>query len=183
MANLWHNSEDEGWERTAVPGAAILRGGSIECIDIESIDRAAEDALCGEVVLYQQRSNTHSPTWLLLAPPDSGVCINNMPLWAGIRAQDDRDSIRLPGFPTLYFSTEHLAQVEAFPSPESVFCPRCKLKISTGDMAVRCPQCQVWHHEQVADERCCWSYSGTCALCDQATDLESARFRWTPEAL
>ena len=101
----------------------------------------------------------------------------------GIRILADRDAIRVPGLPTMYYSTERLAQIEAFPNTEHVFCPRCKLIISEGDSAVCCPQCGVWHHERVPEDKNCWSYAETCALCDQSTDLDSASFRWTPDRL
>ncbi len=141
------------------------------------------DAHCGQVLLYPHNMNTPVATWMLLAPSESQLRINDSPLESGIRVLADRDAIRVPGLPTIYFSTERLARIETFPDAEHVFCPRCKLMISEGNSAVRCPQCGVWHHERVPEGQRCWSYAETCALCDQATDLDSAGFRWTPDRL
>jgi hypothetical protein len=78
----------------------------------------------------------------------------------------------------VFFSLERLARVVPFDGVDKSHCPRCQTVIERGTPAVRCPQCGVWHHE--SDEFRCWTYSPTCALCDQPTELEGS-FRWTPE--
>ena len=100
----------------------------------------------GEVLLYPYGTNTLATTWVLLAPGESQVRINDAALESGIRILTDRDAIRVPGRSTIYFSTERLARIEAFPDAEHVYCPRCKLMICEGGSAVCCPQCGVWHH-------------------------------------
>ena len=81
------------------------------------------------------------------------------------------------GSPT-YFSTERLAVLEPFPgSPEPVYCPRCRTEIARASMAVCCPNCRAWHHQD--EEFGCWLYADSCAMCDQPTALDSG-FRWHP---
>ncbi len=169
---------DDNWTPTELRSAAVLSRGSIEFVDHIHVD-----AHRGEVLLYPHATNPQLATWTLLAPSQSQVRINDTPLEIGIRVVVDRDAIRIADMPTMYFSTERLAGIEAYPDAEPVFCPRCKMTISEGDSAVCCPQCGVWHHEQVPEGKGCWSYATTCALCDQATALDSAGFRWTPEIL
>ena len=156
--------------------AAVLSRGAIEIVD-----RGQIAAQIGEVLLLPSDSNARSAPWMLLAPPESGVRINNAPLENGVRILADRDAIRAGDLPTMYFSTERLARVEPFSGGEDVFCPRDKTLISEGDPSVCCPRCGVWFHEH--EGKGCWSYSDTCALCDQHTDLNSATYRWTPGAL
>jgi hypothetical protein len=178
MANLWHNLSDDNWNATELCSAVVLNRGSIEIID-----NIHADGHCGDVLLFPHATNTQPATWVLLAPSQSQVRINDTPLENGIRVLANRDAIRVPGLSTIYFSTERLAGVEAFPDSKHVFCARCKLAISQGDSAVCCPQCGVWHHQQGPEGESCWSYAETCALCDQSTDLDTAGFRWTPEGL
>jgi hypothetical protein len=178
MAYIWHNPNDDRWTATELHSAASLSGGSIEFVqNIHVITQRRE------VLLYPTTANARATTWALLAPADSDVRINDALLENGIRIIVDRDAIRVANAPTAYFSTERLACIEAYPDEAPVFCPRCKLMISESDLAVCCSQCGVWHHEQAPEGKSCWSYSKTCALCDQSTDLDSAGFRWTPEVL
>ena len=178
MAYLWHSLNDQQWAATELHSAAVLGRGSVDFVG--NIGVAAGR---GDVLLYPNTTNTRAATWMLLAPADSRVRINDTMLESGIRVVAHRDAIRVADMPTMYFSAERLAGIEAYPDAEPVFCPRCKMMISEGDSAVCCPQCGVWHHEQVPEGKRCWSYAKTCALCDQSTDLDSAGFRWTPEIL
>ena len=178
MAILWQLVDAERWAPTELHSAAIL---GRESVDFGGNIRVA--ARCGAVLAYPSSSNTRAATWMLLASADSAVRINGALLESGIRVIADRDAIGVPDMATMYFSTERLACIEAYPESEPVFCARCKMMISKGDSVVCCPQCGVWHHEQVPEGRGCWRYGPTCALCDQPSDLDSARYRWTPEAL
>ncbi len=176
MANLWNNLHDEKWTPTELRSAAVLSKGSIKFMERVRAPSAA-------VLLYPHASNTRLATWALLAPVDSKVRINDSLLETGIRVLTDRDAIRVADMPTMYFSTERLAVIEAYPDAEPVYCARCRTLICEGDAAVCCNQCGVWHHEQAAGGKACWSYATTCTSCDQSTDLDSAAYRWTPENL
>ena len=178
MAYVWEIVNDEKWIPTELHSAALLGAGSVEFVGHRSVAAGR-----GEVLLYRNTANTRAATWLLLAPTDSGVRINDALLETGIRVLANCDAIRVADMPTMYFSTERLACIEAYPETEPVFCPRCKTMIAASDAAVCCPRCGVWSHEQIPEGKGCWSYAETCALCDQSTDLDAAGFRWTPEEL
>ncbi len=125
----------------------------------------------------QQTSNS----WVLVAGECSEVRVNGGLPTAGIRALRDRDEIRLPGAEPFYFSTECLAKVVPFAgSGSAAFCPRCKQALEPAHPSVKCPGCGIVYHE--SEDLPCWTYSETCALCPQPTDME-AGYRWSPEDL
>ena len=81
----------------------------------------------------------------------------------------------------VYFSNESLARVEKFEGGgRELMCPRCKKRIEDNASVVRCPnpKCMVLHHEE--SDLNCWTYSPTCAMCSQPTDLD-AGFQWVPD--
>lgn len=177
MANLWHESNDDGWIPTELHAAAVLSTEPNEFVDQVSLDSYRD-----HVLVFRHSASDQVAKWVLLAPRETLVRINNEPLECGLRVLTDRDAIRVSDRSTIYFSTEQLARIVQFPDSEYV-CARCKLTISAGDAAVCCPQCGVWHHEIADEGRNCWSYNEQCTVCDQATDLDSTDFRWTPEGL
>ena len=129
---------------------------------------------------------TKTGDWVVVTGADRDLRVNGRSLPTGIRVLEDRDELRLPGSGSLFFSTEVLAQVAAFPGSDTPHaCPRCKLPLEKGDEAVKCPQCEVWTHEggtAAGEDRRCWSYADTCALCHQKTAADEG-FQWTPEEL
>lgn len=119
--------------------------------------------------------------WVVIHTPGRALRLNGTALVTGIRVLSHRDELRLAGVAgRAFFSLEGLAAVVPFEGLEGSRCPRCQQPIQPGTPAVRCPQprCGVWHHE--SDEFPCWTYSPTCSLCDQSTELEGG-FRWTPD--
>jgi hypothetical protein len=123
--------------------------------------------------------NLDGPSWVLLAESPAAVRVNGLPVQAGVKVIADRDEIRVAGQPSMFISTEVLAQVTPFPGvAQPLFCPRCKQPIDRGTEAVKCPECHVWHHQST--DLPCWTYTETCALCAHRTALD-ASFMWTPE--
>jgi hypothetical protein len=117
--------------------------------------------------------------WAVIHTAGSSVRVNGTALSTGIRALSHRDELRVGGAAgRVFFSSERLACVVPFDGVDTPHCPRCQTVIERGTPAVKCPQCAVWFHQ--SDEFPCWTYSPTCALCDQPTELEGG-FRWTPE--
>jgi hypothetical protein len=139
----------------------------------------------GSVLLLPTPFARPAPTapsaWALIVGSAPHVTLNGDPLAVGIAILTDRDEIRVAAEAPLFFSTESLPEVNAFPSegPRGV-CPRCKQVIPVGSDAVRCPSCGIWHHQ--SDELPCWRYAGRCAVCEQET-AEDTGFRWTPQEL
>jgi hypothetical protein len=118
--------------------------------------------------------------WVLLTSVDAKLRINSVPVAIGIATLRHRDQVCLDGGAPIYFSTERLARIEAYEGSDSPRCPRCASPIQSGDLVVCCPGCDVLYHQR--SDRECFSYSETCALCDQSSDL-TAGFRWSPEYL
>ena len=98
-------------------------------------------------------------------------------LEAGVRALRHRDELRL-GPARAWFSTERLAGIETWVGDETPGCPRCATPVEPGHSFVRCPACEVVHHQM--DDRDCWTHADRCALCSQPSALD-AGFRFRPE--
>ena len=122
--------------------------------------------------------------WMLYAGSEARVAVNGMSLSLGMRALRDRDEISLGDKCHLIFTSDSAPQVVAFDAADGeVVCPRCAGPIKSEQLAVRCPCCGVWHHEDESAERLCWTYGPTCMACSkQATPLDSEP-AWTPEGL
>lgn len=169
MAHLWAHLAD-GWvvlplERTPVTFAALGA----------AIDAQGAPLPAGQFV----RSGADREEWHLVSRPASAITVNGTPLHTGLRTLADRDEVGVPGLGALFFSAERLARVEPLPDVgREVACPRCRQRIAPGTPAVRCPGCDLWHHQ--GGELSCWTYAATCAMCGQAT-AEGTGFRWTPE--
>jgi len=119
-----------------------------------------------------------SRVWALVASANCGVRVNGRAVLAGLCVLADRDEIRTSGA-HYYFSTETLAAVEEFPTPERpVFCGRCRQQIEVGSPAVCCPGCGVWYNQSA--DLPCWTYADKCTFCGHSTALD-AGFSWTPE--
>ena len=119
------------------------------------------------------------PVWVMMAQPAIDVQVNGLRLSTGLLVLADRDEIRVGGLASMFFSSETLARVEAFPGSERpVYCGRCRQEIAKGAGAVRCPRCGIWYNQ--SEELPCWTYTETCAFCPQPTSLE-AGFQWVPE--
>jgi len=177
MAHLWIHSSSEGW--AALPLAADRFTLSADA-KMPAQVRPADDHSAGDVVLRRAFAGEAGEHWLLLAPPGR-VSINGQVLAVGLRVLRDRDEIHLRGASPMYFSTEILARVMAFPGlARPAHCPRCRRVIEVGTPAVQCPGCRMWHHQSAGCE--CWTYGPTCAVCDQTTALD-AGYRWQPEGV
>jgi hypothetical protein len=140
---------------------------------------AKSDTLTTAIILCHESPQGES--WVLLSPQEKAVWVNGTPLYTRLRVLRDRDELRFADGRRLFFSTEHLAQVVAFPdAAETMYCVRCRQALVPQTPAIQCPACRVWHHQR--EDLPCWTYAERCAMCEQITQLE-AGFRWTPEAL
>lgn len=160
------------WAVTPLDGGAVALGGDTDGPD--------ESQRGGSALLLRSRRGAEE-IWLVMSTSPRGVRLNGAPLSTGIRVLADRDELQLDGRGRFFFSTERLVRIETYGAGERpVVCPRCKLPIEVGTLAVCCPQCAVWHHQSVDSP--CWIYSEHCALCPQPTPLDCG-YRWTPEGL
>lgn len=174
MAHLWV-SEGDGWIARALTGSTLHLSARGEAVEISAGD---EVPVSGVVLICSPSVGTGA--WTLVAEQSKPVFVNGERVALGIRALEDRDEIRLGATRPFYFSTERQACVESFSGGNRIFCARCKLELEEGTRAVRCPACGIWHHQ--SDELPCWTYSETCTLCPQPTEI-GAGFQWSPEGL
>jgi hypothetical protein len=173
MAHLWIRDElgwgaqrlpDAGFDLAATPGA-------------RSRDRG-RPAPAGEVARLVRANPEGRAAWTMIASSGADVRVNSRTVPAGLRVLADRDEIRV-GNDVLYFSTERLAAIEAFPvAGRVVFCGRCRQQIDPGSPAVCCPSCGIWYNQ--SPDLPCWTYSDKCTFCGHPTALD-AGFAWTPE--
>ncbi|MFQ5352928.1 MAG: PHD finger domain-containing protein [Candidatus Binatia bacterium] len=201
MAQLW--IEDKG-EAVVVPldSEAFLLSGDLFGLSVarlaRPLDRLAsvvcDSSLRGSrsnrvALLYRPgagsmdggdgRAGVAAKGWVALAIP--GVLrVNGVASRTGIRVLAHRDQLRAGESPPLFFSTEELAQVVSFAGKEGLVCPRCKITIEKPALAVRCPRCDVWYHQDESIEKPCWTFGPKCVTCTQPTDLD-AGYRWVPE--
>jgi len=119
-------------------------------------------------------------TWAAIVPEGISLLLNGQPVPAGLRVLAHGDSLAADAVAPVYFSTEETPCIETFAGPEPLSCPRCKSGILRGQAVVHCPACGVVHHE--LEDRKCWTYAESCALCPQLTALDTG-LRWSPEAL
>ena len=157
MAHLWLHT-DGGWIVVPIDGSPVSPPGQEDL----RIVPVKEDE------------------WALIVRR-AGVTVNGWPLLSGMTLLREGDEVRVGVEEAWFFSSERLARMEALPELDPApVCPRCKQRIEEDTPSVRCPGCDVWYHE--TESLPCWSYTGTCGLCGQPTDL-SAGYRWTPETL
>ena len=177
MAHLWLRNDSEQWAVMPLEeGAFTLMASPPKALR----KRLRESEAINDVLLLRAHEGA-AAAWVLVAGARARVSVNGACVNTGLRVLADRDEIRVADAECIYFSTETLSRVEEFPgNDQTLFCPRCKQEIENGSLAVKCPGCGVWHHQ--TEELNCWTYSEVCALCSQATSLETG-FRWTPEEL
>lgn len=134
----------------------------------------------GGAVLFPVDDNRLADTWVLVWSHDRAVRVNGLRSSTGIRVVSDRDEIKIDSMPAVFFSGESQPRVESFAGAESeMFCPRCKNKIEPNTPVVRCTVCSLVYHENIEEERNCWSYAPCCG-CGTPTEV-NGDFRWTPE--
>ena len=172
MAQIWFIHATGRWElRPLVEPVYALRAATVPPVCVRTNGMTPSDAVV----------TRHDETWVAMAAAPGAVVVNGQPLFLGLRVLRDRDELLVCGRVRLYFSTESLPQVLPLPDVgRSVICPRCQQPITPGLAAVKCPKCATFHHQ--TDELPCWTYTPTCVLCDQPTDL-NAGYRWTPAEL
>ena len=178
MAHLWVR-DAEDWAVLPVEDRMLGLSSNPPRVLENGLDEAG---LASEVVLLPIREAEREQFVLLTGRSGRETRVNGLPLSLGIRILADRDEIRIEGAGTVFLSTERLARIE--PLPEGgppKHCPRCHLPIQVGTLAVQCPGCSLWYHQQ--GEYPCWAYKGQpCGRCASPTELD-AGFRWTPEDL
>ena len=176
MAHLWSQSVGGEWQPSRLDARAVALSATTPHVRALPGDLPASER---SLVVLCLTGEPASDEWTLLVGREARVLVNGLAVDLGIASLADRDEIRWPMSPPLFFSREQLAIVVPFPADIlRGLCPRCKQTIGAGDSSVRCPGCGLWHH--AAETLPCWTYADSCAACSQPTKLD-AGFRWSPE--
>jgi hypothetical protein len=175
MAHMWYIAADGSWAPAALDDTAFVLGS----FGLARLADPREAVPASPVVVLRRTVGEPDTSWSLLIPAAVPVLVNGAPSPLGLVVLADRDEIRVPGLPPVFFSTETLAAIVPFPAgaPRG-FCPRCKQPIELGASAVSCPDCGLWYHQ--SDTLPCWTYGDRCAACARPTPLDTG-FSWTPE--
>lgn len=177
MSTLWYSADEPAWHSmllSLTPGRKVYLSPA-SLLPLGAGCGKRQHGLC----LLAARSRPVRE--VLLVPPrfQGSLQINGAPPGSGLAAIGDRDCISL-GKASIYYSRESLARVEPY-AGEAVCCARCKLDVAVGCAVVACPSCSAVHHQ--FEDSPCWTHGATCTLCDQRSDLENPRYRWTPNEL
>ena len=170
MAHVWIWSEEAWQARVIQPGEAEL------VVPLLTATGEGTRPLLPAPRIKRFVGPDGKEEWLLIAPPRR-LRLNGILDALGFRLLEHKDEIRLPGEPSVFFSTERLPRVEKFPgAAHPVVCGRCRDTLAPNVEAVACPNpgCKTWHHRQ------CWEYTTSCSHCAQLTRLD-AGFAWVPE--
>jgi hypothetical protein len=176
MAHLWYENEAGHWTLAFLREAAVALGSaSGVLLDSEHAGGASALLLRSRIATTEQ--------WLLMNVSLQPLSVNGEVLRTGIRALNNRDEICGKGIGRIFFATERLAAIEAFPGSEREhLCPRCRLGIVAGTPTIRCVSCGTAFHQDVAQDLCCFTYGEKCPLCGNPTVL-SETYRFQPDEL
>jgi hypothetical protein len=142
-------------------------------------DAPREGALVACLVPLQLRGARE--TALVVAPEAPAILVDGFPP-LGIELVGDRAELRIAG-ETLYLGACAPARPTRLDSaPDGARCARCLRELATGDMVLRCPGCDAWHHDGeraggAGELRCAASYDLLCAGCR----LPWSAVAWSPE--
>jgi hypothetical protein len=189
MAQIWSELSPGDVEQGQRPWGIITLDDSLEAMLLTGeasgpLERVDGDHTGGGAYLLRHDAGDGASKWILYAGPEASVAVNGMPLALGMRALRDRDEISMGRSCHLIFTSDSIPHVTAFSAAgEPIVCPRCAGRIEPEQLAVRCPQCGVWHHQDDSAQRLCWTYGPMCTACgNQATPLDG-EVLWTPEGL
>ena len=113
--------------------------------------------------------------------------VNGESIATGMRVLRDHDEVLCPDGTRLWFSTESITEVVAYPGradsdSDTERCPRCHCRIERGSDAVACTFCFNFYH-YTADRRC-FSLHDRCAVCQHATvEVGEPSLEWQPCSL
>lgn len=177
MASFWiqTTTNKDSWAKSVMQGEIVeLTGAPPEPTAV-----AAGTALRSTVPVVRRCLVSGTESWILIVPAGMSIYVNGNAVKTHARLLRDRDAIWWCGISTLYFSTEREVWPELFPGHDlPVYCPRCKQELAKNQLAVECPACGLFHHEDPTAKLECWSYTDVCAGCDRQTGLDAVS--WSP---
>ena len=177
MAGFWFKASNNtpSWALSAITGEVVELTGAPP----ESAAVASRTALRSKVPVVRRCVVSGTESWILIVPAGMSIYVNGNAVKTHARLLRNRDAIWWCGIAPLYFSTEREVRPELFPGHDlPVYCARCKQELAKNQLAVECPTCGLFHHEDPSAELECWSYSDVCAGCDRQTGLDAVS--WSP---
>lgn len=173
MAVLWFPRDGE-WTPVALPEGdaslvlALGTAGAPQQVELQA------GLLPGAEAWLSTPAGARSPSLLARS---AGVRVNGDP--AEVRPLRERDEILFEPGLRLYFSRESAREALPFPkAQEGIYCPRCKLLLEAGQLAVAC-ECGVWFHA-LPDRPCYGEGESQCPAC--ARDLiPIGECAWRPD--
>ncbi len=172
IAHLWRR-KDGDWEQKTLIGDEFFFADWSD--SAAAVVKNVVDHDCGLI----RSGSAASPMWALVTAPGARIQVNGRMPVGGLRVVNDRDAIRTADGARYYFLTESLPVIEPFPAADRpVFCGRCRLRLDSGFLAVRCPVCAIWYHQ--GGDLPCWTYDERCAYCGAQTALD-ADYQRIPE--
>jgi hypothetical protein len=177
MAHLWLQNDAHEWTAHELASREFPLESFLNNIPERN---PALDSAPADVKLLKAETDNQD-NWVIVAGHGSGISINGIPLFLGIRTLRDRDEIRWRPDGFIFFSSEELAAVVDFPqSDRKIVCPRCKQEIEPGTPAVLCPGCKIYYHQ--SEQLPCYTYAENCGTCTRKTNLGSG-YEWIPEQM
>lgn len=180
MPYLWFVEEESRWEAMPLSELPVDVGADVpRAVAAEPSSTGTKRVPIQKATLIVPVKDGACQTSVLIWSPDETVRVNGWALTTGLRVLADKDEIQIGDRVPLFYSSESVAEIETFPgSDREIFCPRCTLAIQKGQSVVRCPNCQLIHHQDV--ELGCWVYAPGCASCSYPTAMDGG-FRWAPD--
>lgn len=173
MSTLWIPAEKEkGWRPIPLGEEAVGIGPDQEKSSLVEVAQAA-------ALVIPWRPGAGGRRHLLVVREGKKALVNGLPPLT-IRVLRDKDEIALIGKRgQIFFSAEAPAQIEPYPGSggRAQHCPRCKDEIGEGQLAVLCPKCAIYYHQEA--DRPCFTYGETCVICGHKTSLGD--YSWVPE--
>jgi len=170
MATIWKPTDGQ-WNMIPLEADHVVLGTG----DPVTAANAGE---CGAATLVCKVCDQREQ-WALIVGPGTHVCVNGDRASLGIRALFSRDAIQIDHGKPFYFSTENAPIAASFQGNAAVPCARCNSEIQPGQLAVRCPKCVAYFHEENGLQ--CWTYGPNC-VCGRSTALNEENC-WRPDEI
>ena len=169
MAHMWVRDDSGEWASMQLVGDALaLTGDRLELVQQRASDLSNDSAQLQRRKDADGNGSCSLPRKIIgtsTACRFARACASCGTATSSVSASGER----------MFFSTESLASGEPFTGLDHpIFCPRCKQEIAGQNLAVRCPQCDAWHHQ--TEEFPCWTYArdARCAIRRRASMLAIA---------
>jgi hypothetical protein len=106
MAHLWVSDAHDEWGVLALDEDVLV----LDATGPRRSPRDLADPPSSDILVLRRCGVGAAASWAILAGPDADALVNGAAIPQGMAVLADRDEIRLPLAPPMYFSTEILAR-------------------------------------------------------------------------